>query len=118
MYPRRIQQGKWNTTFETNEIKTARDIGQRCTDAVEHADDVFGVDEGSDLLAALPVDDGQRLQAQTLHGHLGREQEAMVQLVEELIPRERETLRLLRLLSILQYICLAECIFKKRLENT
>lgn len=61
------------------------------THAVQHAHDVFGVRERADLLETLPVDDGERLQTQALHGDFGREQEAVVELVEELVPEGRRS---------------------------
>lgn len=60
------------------------------THSIEHAHDVFCVREGADFLVALPVDYGERLQAQALHRDFGRKQKAMVELVEELVPREKE----------------------------
>lgn len=61
------------------------------TDPVQHAHNVLGVSKRSDFLAALPVDDGESLQTQTLHGHFRSQQEAMVELIKELIPTDKQT---------------------------
>lgn len=76
-------------TLQRRQSATAAVLTWTDTDPVQHAHDVLGVSEGSDLLAALPVDDGERLQTQTLHGHFRSQQKAMVELVKELVPAER-----------------------------
>ena len=45
-----------------------------------------GIVEGSDLVIAASVHDSHRLQTHALHGDLRRQQEAMVEIVEELVP--------------------------------
>ncbi len=57
----------------------------RITDLVEFSYDKLRVIEGADLLEALSVDDGHSLEAHGLHGGLGGEEEAMVEVVEELL---------------------------------
>ena len=56
-----------------------------CTYPVQHADDVFCVCEGADLLEALAIDYRKRLQAQALHHDFGCEQKAVVEFIEELV---------------------------------
>ena len=50
---------------------------------VQHGDDVLGVVEAADVLVVSSVDDGHGLQAETLHLDLGRQQEPVVEVVEE-----------------------------------
>ncbi len=52
------------------------------TDPVQHATIVIGVSEGSDLLAALPVDDAERLADTDTSWPLRSQQKAMVELVK------------------------------------
>jgi hypothetical protein len=51
---------------------------------IQHCDDVLGVVEAADVLVVTAVHDGHGLQAQALHFRLGREEEPVVQVVEEL----------------------------------
>ena len=46
--------------------------------------------ERANLLVALSVDNGHSLQAHGLHGGLGRQQESMIEVVEELKTREKD----------------------------
>ena len=59
-------------------------IHERGTYALEHHDDVLGVVEGPDVRVVAAVHDGHRLQAQHAQVLLRREQEPVVQVVEEL----------------------------------
>lgn len=61
------------------------------THSVQHANDEFGVSEGTDFLEALAVDDGQRLQTQALHRNFGRQQESMVEFIKKLITEWKDT---------------------------
>ena len=53
---------------------------------VQHHDNVPGVVESPYIFPTLPVHDGHRLQAHALELNLGGEQEAVVQVVEKLVP--------------------------------
>ena len=50
---------------------------------VQHGDDVFGVMKAADVLVVSSIDDGHGLQAEALHLDLGRQQEPVVEVVEE-----------------------------------
>jgi len=55
------------------------------TYSFEHSNDVFGVIKRTNLVITSAIDDGHSLQANTLHRYLRRQQEAMIEVVEELI---------------------------------
>ena len=56
-----------------------------CTDPLQHAHDVACVVEGTNLLVAAAVHNGHGLKAHTFHGDFGRQQKAVVQVIEEFI---------------------------------
>lgn len=57
----------------------------------QHPHNVSGVIEGSNLLMTFPIHNGHSLQTHTLHLHLGGEEEAMVEVIEEFIPVNHTT---------------------------
>ena len=80
---------KWlNNVFK---CKNIWDQYEPWTHPIEHADDVLCVVEAADLVVAPAVDDRHRLQTQTLHVDLGREQETVVEVVEELVAGGTQT---------------------------
>jgi len=57
-----------------------------CTNLFHLGHDVFRVVEWPNLLEAVAIDDGHSLEAHGLHGGFGGQQEAMVEVIEELLP--------------------------------
>lgn len=60
-----------------------------CTHSVQHADNVFCVCERANLFVALAINYREGLQTQALHRNFGRQQKAMVELIEELVSEMR-----------------------------
>lgn len=62
-----------------------------CTHSVQHAHNVFCVCERTNLFVALAINYSEGLQTQALHRNFGRQQKAMVKLVEELVSERKRS---------------------------